>query len=86
VRGIAMEEGRAGVRANCVAPGFIAGGLGQGIIDAVGPEAAAQIVRNVPMRRLGQVEEVADAVAFLSSPQASYVTGNTLFVSGGMEL
>jgi NAD(P)-dependent dehydrogenase (short-subunit alcohol dehydrogenase family) len=86
MRGIALEEGRNGVRANCVAPGYIAGGIGQAIMDAVGKDTAAALVKAVPLRRMGTCDEIADAVAYLSSARASYITGNTLFVSGGMEL
>jgi 3-oxoacyl-[acyl-carrier protein] reductase len=86
IRGVAMEEGRYGVRANCVAPGYIAGGIGQAIMDAVGPDTAAGLVKAVPLRRMGTVEEVADAVAYVSSGRASYITGTTMFVSGGLEL
>jgi NAD(P)-dependent dehydrogenase (short-subunit alcohol dehydrogenase family) len=86
VRTIALEEGRAGVRANCVAPGYIAGGIGQEIMDKVGEEVAARLVAAVPLRRMGTPEEVADAVEYLSSARAAYITGTTLFVSGGMEL
>jgi len=86
MRGIALEEGRFGVRANCLAPGYISGGLGQAIMDSVGPEVAAGLVKMVPLRRMGTVEEVVDAAAYLSSARASYVTGTTLFVSGGMEI
>jgi len=86
IRHVALEEGRNGVRANCVAPGFIDGGLGAAILDNVGPDMAKQIVRGVPLRRMGTVEEIAEAVSWLSSPRASYVTGTTLFVTGGMEI
>lgn len=86
MRGTALEEGRFGVRANCVAPGYIAGGIGQAIMDAVGEETANALVKAVPLKRMGTVGEIADAVSYLSSPRASYVTGTTLFVSGGMEL
>lgn len=86
VRGIALEEGRAGVRANCVAPGYIAGGAGQAIMESVGAEVSAGLLKAVPLRRMGTPQEIADAVEFLSSPRASYITGTTLFVSGGMEL
>lgn len=86
MRGIALEEGRNGVRANCVAPGYIAGGIGQAIMDAVGADVAASLIKAVPLRRMGTCEEIADAAAYLSSARASYITGTTLFVSGGMEL
>jgi NAD(P)-dependent dehydrogenase (short-subunit alcohol dehydrogenase family) len=86
VRTVALEEGRAGVRANCVAPGYIAGGIGREIMDRVGEEVAARLVNAVPLRRMGTPAEVADAVEYLSSARAAYITGTTLFVSGGMEL
>lgn len=86
MRGVALEEGRNGIRANCVAPGYIAGGIGQAIMNAVGEDLAANLVKSVPLRRMGTCDEIAEAVAFLSSTRASYITGNTLFVSGGMEL
>lgn len=86
IRHVALEEGRRGVRANCVAPGFIDGGLGTAILENVGADVAQQIVKGIPMRRMGTVEEIADAVSYLASPRASYVTGTTLFVTGGMEL
>ena len=86
IRHVALEEGRKGVRANCVAPGFIDGGLGAAILDNVGPEMADQIVKSIPLQRMGEVEEIAEAVAWLSSARASYVTGTTLFVTGGMEI
>ncbi len=86
MRGVALEEGRNGIRANCVAPGYIAGGIGQAIMDAVGEDMANSLIKAVPLRRMGTCEEIADAVAYLSSGLASYITGTTLFVSGGMEL
>ena len=86
IRGIAFEEGRFGVRAVCVAPGYISGGIGQAIMDAVGEEVTASLINAVPLRRVGSAEEVADVVEFACSQRASYVTGTTLFVSGGMEL
>jgi NAD(P)-dependent dehydrogenase (short-subunit alcohol dehydrogenase family) len=86
VRGVALEEGRFGVRANCVAPGYISAGIGKLIMDRVGKAVAEQLVKTVPLRRMGTVNEVADAAAYLSSARASYITGMTMFVSGGMEL
>lgn len=86
IRGVAIEEGRFGVRANCLAPGFIDGGLGQVLLESVGAEQAAALIKAVPLKRMGTPAEIADAAAYLSSAQASYVTGNTLFVTGDMEL
>ena len=87
VRSIALEEGRNGIRANCVAPGIINAGLGAEFQrEHYTPEAWDRVRRSVPMRRFGEAAEVADAVAFLASAQASYITGNTLIVDGGMHL
>ena len=86
IRHIAVEEGRYGVRANCVAPGYIDGGIGRDIMDAVGEELVEKLVKAVPLRRMGAPEEVADAVAYLTSLRSAYVTGTTVFVSGGLEL
>lgn len=86
MRGVALEEGRNGIRANCVAPGYIAGGIGQAIMDAVGADMEASLIKAVPLQRMGTCAEIADAVAYLSSARAAYITGTTLFVSGGMEL
>ena len=87
VRAIAKEEGRFGVRANCVALGVIEAGifmrLSQGELGKDWIDAAH---RNTPLRRFGTAEEVADAVRFLSSSRASYVTGQTLVLDGGYSL
>lgn len=86
VKTIAQEEGRHGIRANCVAPGFVDGGLGRKLLDALGEGAEAGIVARTDLRRLGQAAEIADAVGFLSSARASFITGETLFVSGGLRV
>lgn len=84
VKTIAQEEGRHGVRANCVAPGFIDGGLGRKLLDTLGEKGEGAIIARTDLRRLGRAEEVADGVGFLSSRRASFVTGETLFISGGL--
>lgn len=87
VRSIALEEGRHGIRANCVAPGIINAGLGAEFQETIHSPAAWQRVRSrVPMRRFGEAREVAQAVTFLVSDASSYITGNTLIVDGGMHL
>ena len=77
---LARELARKGVTVNAVAPGFIETDMVQGM-----PEAAVnQVKAMTPMGRLGKPEEIADAVVFLASPRASYVTGQVLGVNGGM--
>ena len=88
MRGIAREEGRFGIRANCVALGLIEAGMfhqlrDMGHLDDNYIKAAAN---NVPLRRMGTAEEVADAVTFLASARASYVTGQVIRVDGGFPL
>ncbi len=87
ITGIAREEGRSGVRANTVALGLINAGLalrlkGSGYDDKYF-EAA---VKNTALKRLGTAAEVADAVVFLASERAAYVTGQTLVLDGGFSL
>jgi len=77
---LARELARKGITVNAVAPGFIETDMVSGM-----PEAALTQVRAMtPMGRLGKPEEIADAVLFLASPRASYVTGQVLGVNGGM--
>jgi len=79
-RALARELGSRHVTVNCVAPGFIATDMTAGL-----PESAkAALLASIPLGRLGSPEEVAHAVAFLASPQASYITGTELHVNGGM--
>jgi NAD(P)-dependent dehydrogenase (short-subunit alcohol dehydrogenase family) len=80
-RSLAVGLARDNIRVNCVAPGFIATPMVQPIMD----EKREQNVRErVPMRRHGKAEEIAYAVLFLASDEASYITGQTLCVDGGM--
>lgn len=84
VRGIAKEEGRYGIRANCVAPGMLETGLGQRILANHFDEATvARIRQSIPLQHFGTADDVAAAAAFLLSAQARYVTGQTLCVDGG---
>ncbi len=81
-RALARELGPRNVTVNCVAPGFIATDMTEGL-----PEAAkAALMAQIPLGRLGHADEVAAAVAFLASPGAGYVTGTELHVNGGMAM
>ena len=79
-RALAQELGSRGVTVNCVAPGFIDTDMTRGLADA--QKDALQ--QKIPLGRLGSAQEIAATVAFLASPGASYITGETINVNGGM--
>jgi 3-oxoacyl-[acyl-carrier protein] reductase len=81
-RGLAVELASRGVTVNAVAPGFIETDMS----EAVRNKAGDLIKKAIPMRRLGQPEDIARVVVFLASPEASYVTGQILTVDGGLSL
>ncbi|QQF76944.1 3-oxoacyl-ACP reductase FabG [Histophilus somni] len=81
-KSLAKEVAARGVTVNVVAPGFIATDM----TDVLTDEQKANILTNVPTGRLGQPKDIAKAVAFLASEDASYITGTTLHVNGGMYL
>lgn len=81
-KSVAREVGKKNVTANCIAPGFIMTEMTVVLPDAV-KDAAKQII---PVRRFGQVEDVARAVAFLTGDDAGYITGQVLCVDGGMAM
>jgi len=78
----AQEIATRGITANCVAPGFIETAMTAELPDAV----KEKMTGNIPAGRMGTPEEIASAVAYLASDEASYVTGQTLHVNGGMAM
>ena len=85
VRGIAAEEGRYGVRANCVAPGMLTDGMASRLIDSgeLSEEALEVTRRSIPLGTFGTADDVAEAVCFLASDRAGFITGQKLDVDGG---
>jgi len=79
-KSLAKEIGSRGITVNVVAPGFIATDM----TDKLSEQQTTAMLGQIPLARLGCVEDIADAVSWLVSPQASYVTGHTLHVNGGI--
>jgi len=79
-KSLAREVGSRGITVNVVAPGFIVTDMTDGLAEA----AREALLKQVPLGKLGSPDDIAHAVAFLASPQAGYITGETLHVNGGM--
>ncbi|MEU0542232.1 SDR family oxidoreductase [Nocardia sp. NPDC005978] len=85
IRGIAAEEGRYGIRANCVGPGMTTDGMAERLIAAGElDEHALEVARgNIPLRRFGDAQDIAEAVCFLASDRADFISGQKLDIDGG---
>lgn len=81
-KALSLEVARRGVTVNCVAPGFIQTDM----TDDMSEKAVAEMAAKIPSKKLGEVADIANAVAYLASKEAGYVTGTTLHVNGGLYL
>ena len=79
-KSMAVDLAGFGIRANCVAPAFIATDM----TDALPEDVQEKILEGIPLKRLGDAKDIGEAVAFLASEKAKYITGTTLHVNGGM--
>ncbi len=85
VRALAVEEGRYGVRANCVGPGMLTDGMAERLIESGElDERSLEVARtNIPLHRFGIAHDIAEAVCFLASYRAGFISGQKLDVDGG---
>jgi len=85
VRALAAEEGRFGIRANCVGPGMLTDGMAARLMASGDlDDAALEVtIRNIPLRRFGDAIDIAEAVCFLASDRADFISGQMLDVDGG---
>jgi len=81
-KSLAREIGSRNITVNTVAPGFI----DTDMTRELGDEQREALIRQIPLNRLGQADEIAAAVVFLASPNASYISGETIHVNGGMHM
>ena len=81
---LAREWGPSGIRVNCIAPGSIPTLMNQKQYSDIKVHQA--MCDKLPLRRRGEADEIADGVLFMASPYASYITGQTLFIDGGLTI
>lgn len=81
-KSVAKELGSRGITVNAIAPGYI----DTDMTAVLSEDIKNQIINNVPLKRMGHVKDIADAVVFLASDRASYITGQVLSVDGGMNM
>lgn len=87
-RGFAAEEGRYGIRVNCVGPGMLTDGMAEQLISsgALDQRALDAARRNIPLGRFGDATDIAEAVCYLASDRAGFITGQKINVDGGYAL
>jgi 3-oxoacyl-[acyl-carrier protein] reductase len=81
-KSLAREVGTRGITVNAIAPGFIDTDMTRSLADG----QRESLISQIPLGRLGEVDDIASAAVFLASPQAGYITGETLHVNGGMHM
>jgi 3alpha(or 20beta)-hydroxysteroid dehydrogenase len=81
---VAIEYAQQGIRVNSVHPGAVRTALTQALVDQLGPEFMEQFYSSVPMHRIAELDEVSNAVLFLASDEASFITGTELVIDGGL--
>ncbi len=79
-KSLAQEVASRGITVNCIAPGFITSAMTDGLPESV----KEKILMSVPQGRMGTPEEIATGAVYLASPEAGYITGQTLHINGGM--
>lgn len=84
VRGLAVELGAHGIRVNGIAPGYIRTAQALSVEHSVGPEALEAAAAYIPLKRIGEPDDIADVVVFLASQGARYLTGQVITVDGGL--
>lgn len=81
-KALAQEVASRGITVNCIAPGFITSPMTEVLAD----EQKGKLLAGIPVGRMGEADEIAAAAVYLASPEAAYVTGQTLHVNGGMAM
>lgn len=84
VRNLALEWGRQGIRANCIAPGLVRTDFAKALWD--NPETLERALRNSPLRRIGEPEDIAGTALLLASDAGRFITGTTIVVDGGVTI